>query len=609
MDVADWVRRENELTFAYLKAIPGREKIERRITELWNYEKYSTFYKRGGHYLFYRNDGLQNQDVLYIQDSLKGEPQVLIDPNKWSDDGTVALSGLSVSDDGKYLAYSVSKAGSDWSVWHVMEIATKRVLDDTLEWSKFSGATWTKDSRGFFYARFPEPEEGAAFQSTNLNQKLYYHRVGAPQSDDVLVYSRPEEPTWGFGTSVSDDGRYLVITIWKGTDDRYRVVYKDLHEPLAAPVELIDNFDNDYTFIDADGTTFFFLTDLDAPRRRVIAVDVENPARENRREIIPQAPETLEGVDLVGNLFIASYLKDAHSQIKIHELDGKFVREVELPGIGSADGFGGVRGDNETFYSYSSYATPPTIYRYDLVTGESTLLRKADVKFDPDDYVTEQIFYESKDGTRVPMFITHRKGLVKNGANPTLLYGYGGFNISITPGFSVRWLTWLDMGGVLAIPNLRGGGEYGEEWHKAGTKTHKQNVFDDFIAAAEWLIANKYTSPDKLAIHGGSNGGLLVGAVHDAASRAVRRGAAGRRRDGHAALRQVHRRPLLGRRLRLVRQPRRVRSALRLFALSQPAQASRVSRDARHHSRPRRPRRTRPQLQVRGRIAARAARR
>ncbi len=512
-EVADWVRRENEVTFAYLKSIPGRDKIEKRVTELWNYEKFSTFYKRGGHYLFYRNDGLQNQDVLYIQDSLDAEPEVLLDPNQWSEDGTVALSGLAISENGKYAAYSVSKAGSDWLTWHVLEIKTRRVLDDELEFSKFSGAAWTKDSRGFFYGRYPEPEEGAAFQSTNLNQKVYYHRVGTPQSEDVLVYARPDQPEWGFATSVSDDGRYLVITVWKGTDERYRVVYRDLQEPLAAPVDLIETFDNDYTFIDADGTDFFFITDLDAPRRRVIAIDIENPARENWREIIPQTSETLQGAGLVGNLFIAEYLKDARSQVKIHKLDGAFVREVELPGIGSAGGFSGARGDNETFYSYSSYATPPSVYRYDLVTGESKLLRTAEVAFDPNDYVVEQVFYESADGTRVPMFLTHRKGLEKNGQNPTLLYGYGGFNISITPGFSVTWLTWLDMGGVLAIPNLRGGGEYGEEWHKAGTKTHKQNVFDDFIAAAEWLIANKYTSSEKLAIHGRSNGGLLVGAV------------------------------------------------------------------------------------------------
>jgi prolyl oligopeptidase len=511
-DVAAWVEQENEATFAYLHAIPERDQIEKRITELWNYERYSTFFKEGGRYYFFKNDGLQNQSVLYMQDSLEDEPEMLLNPNVWSEDGTTALSSIEFSEDSRYAAYARSEGGSDWQTVHVMEIESKKLLDDQLDWVKFSALVWTKDGEGFFYTRFPQPEEGAEFQSTNLHNKLYYHRVGTPQSDDVLVYERPDEPEWGFAPDLSSDGRHLVIHIWKGTDARYRVLYKDLAEPYGAPVELIDNFDQEYTFIDAEGSKLYFLSDLDAPRRRVITLDLGHPDAAPV-EIVAESEDTLTAVTLVGDLLVADYLKDARSSVRIHRLNGDFVREVELPGIGTAGGFSGSRSDLETFYSFSGYAQPPTIYRYDMLTGASTQLRQAAVNFDSTQYVTEQVFYTSKDGTRIPMFLTHKEGLEKTGANPTLLYGYGGFNISITPAFSVRWMTWLDLGGLLAVPNLRGGGEYGEDWHQAGIKQRKQNVFDDFIAAAEWLIENDYTRTDKLAIHGRSNGGLLVGAV------------------------------------------------------------------------------------------------
>jgi prolyl oligopeptidase len=389
-------------------------------------------------------------------------------------------------------------------------VETRRLLTDELKWVKFSMATWTPDNKGFFYGRYDEPPAGAAFQKTNLNQQVFYHRVGTSQSDDVLVYKRPDEPTWGFGTNVTEDGHYLVINIWKGTDDKYRILYKDLTEPYGMPIDLITNFDHEYTFIGNDGPIFFFQTDLDAPRKRVVAIDVRKPT--NVRELIPQSTETLIGVGIVANMFVTTYLKDAKTQVKMYSLDGGFVREVEFPGIGTAAGFIGKRTDTETFYSFSSFATPPTIFRYDMLTGKSTKLRQAQVKFNPDDYTVEQVFYASKDGTKVPMFIAHKKGIRLDGTNPTLLYGYGGFSVSLTPSFSISRLAWLEKGGVLAIPNLRGGGEYGEDWHKAGTKLHKQNVFDDFIAAAEWLIEHKYTSSSKLAIQGGSNGGLLVGA-------------------------------------------------------------------------------------------------
>jgi prolyl oligopeptidase len=511
-DVANWVEAENKVTFAFLEAIPERETIRKRLTELWNYEKFGTPSKAGGRYYHYYNTGLQNQNVLYTRDRLDDEARILLDPNTWSKDGTVALSGTSFSDDGRYLAYGVSEAGSDWNTWKFLNLETGEKLADELKWMKFGGMSWTKDCRGLLYSRYDEPKEGQAFQSLNLNQKIWYHRVGTPQSDDVLVYKRPDEPEWGFGPHVTEDGRYLVITVWKGTDHRYRVLYRDLDEPYAMPVDLIDSFENEFSFLGNDGTTFYFKTDVEAPRKRVIAIDIRKPARENWREIIPQTKETLEDVGIVGNLFVCEYLKDAVTQVKMHDMTGTLVREVEFPGLGTASGFGGKRTETETFYSFSSFATPATIYRYDLITGKSTLLRQAKVDVKPSDYEVKQVFYKSKDGTKVPMFVAHKKGLKLDGSNPTLLYGYGGFNISLTPGFSITRIAWMERGGVFAMPNLRGGGEYGEEWHQGGTKLNKQNVFDDFIGAAEWLIENKYTSSKKLAIQGGSNGGLLVGA-------------------------------------------------------------------------------------------------
>jgi len=511
-EVAAWVEAQNKITFDFLNSIPQRAVIQKRMTELWNYEKIGTPFRIGGRYYQTRNDGLQNQNVLMMLETLESEPKVLLDPNAWSKDGTVALSGSAFSEDGRFVAYGVQDAGSDWNTWKIMEIETGKVLDDELRWIKFSGAEWTPDSRGFFYARYPQPEAGAAFQSLNTNMKVYYHRVGTPQSMDVLVYERPDHPDWGYQLSVSEDGHYLIITVWVGTDDRYRIVVKDLTEPYGLPYELIDNFDHEYSFVGNDDHVLYFKTNVDAPKRRVIAIDLKKPTRANWKEIIPETDNALEGVGIVGNMFVCNYLKDAKTQVRLHAMEGSFVREVEFPGIGTASGFGGRRKDTETFYSFSSFALPPTIYRYNMITGVSTHFRSADVKFNPDEYETSQIFYTSRDGTKIPMFISHKKGLSLDGSNPTLLYGYGGFNISITPSFSVSRLTWMEMGGVLAVANLRGGGEYGEPWHKAGTKQNKQNVFDDFITAAEWLIASKYTSPKKLAIQGGSNGGLLVGA-------------------------------------------------------------------------------------------------
>jgi prolyl oligopeptidase len=512
-EVAAWVAAENQVTHAYLQGIPERETIQKRITQLWNYERYSSPIKVAGKYYFSKNDGLQNQSVLYVQDALDGQPRILIDPNTWSKDGTVALAGLSFDDNGKYLAYGVAEAGSDWTTWKVMRLADQKVLEDEIKWVKYSSATWTKDGKGFFYGRFAEPKSGETFQALTLNQKVYYHRVGTPQSEDVLVYHRPDQPKWGFSETVSEDGRYLVITIRVGTAAKHKVVYKDLTEPFGTFLDLVGDFDNEYRFEGNDGPIFYFQTDDGAPRGRILAIDTRKPQKENWKEIIPQAPEALQGVNLIGNLFVASYLKDAKTQVKMYTTEGQPVREVTFPGIGTATGFGGKRQDTETFYTFSSFATPPTIYRYDLLSGVSKVFRRSNVQFNPDDFEVKQVFFTSKDGTRVPLFIAHKKGISLDGTNPTLLYGYGGFSIPMVPQFSVTRLAWMEMGGVYAQACLRGGSEYGEEWHQAGTKLRKQNVFDDFIAAAEWLIANKYTQPAKLAIQGGSNGGLLVGAV------------------------------------------------------------------------------------------------
>jgi prolyl oligopeptidase len=507
-----WVQAQNEVTNSYLGTIPARDKIQQRLTQLWDYEKYSSPFKRGQSYFYFKNDGLQNQGVLYTLKSLDDEGEILLDPNSLSADGTVALSGLSISDDGQWMAYGLSTAGSDWVEYRVKNIATKEDTADHLQWIKFSGASWTKDNQGFFYSRYDEPNEATKLEDVNYYQKLYYHRLGTSQAEDVLIYHRPDQKEWGFSGGVTEDGKYLIISVWLGTDSKNLVFYKNLQQSDSQVIELISEFKASYSVIDNDEDTLWLRTDLNAPRGRVIAIALNNPDQAHWQEIIPEAPETLGGIGLLNNQLVADYLKDARSQIKIYALDGTFVREVELPGIGSVGGFGGKRYDRETFYTFTSFTTPTTIYRYDMATGESQLFRQPQVDFDPEAYQTQQVFYASKDGTRIPMFITHKKGIKLDGNNPTYLYAYGGFNISLTPSFSVSNVVWLEMGGIYAVPNLRGGGEYGEDWHQAGMKDKKQNVFDDFIAAAEWLIAQKYTSQEKLAIAGGSNGGLLVGA-------------------------------------------------------------------------------------------------
>ena len=517
-----WIERQNELTFGYLKSLPHRERIRARLTELWDYPRYGLPFKEGGNYFYTKNAGLQNQAVLYVQQSLKGEPRTLLDPNALSKDGTVSLSNLAATEDGRMLAYGLSSGGSDWVELRVRDVGDAEDLGhDVIKWAKFTRPSWTKDDKGFFYSRYPEPagktEAGAALRAANEHHKIYYHVAGTSQDKDRLVYERTDQPKWHMGADVTDDGRYAVITLSE-TGPHNRVYYIDLKDPKRPDlggevVKLIDVFEASYEPVGNDGAVMYFLTDREAPRGRVIAIDLARPDRANWRTVVPETEDALESVTMVGDQFVARYLHNAHSRVVFYDLSGKAVKELELPGLGTVSGVRGDRDDDELFYGFTSFLTPPSIYRYDVKAGKSELFRKSDVKFDPSGYETKQVWYTSKDGTKVPMFITHRKGLKLDGSNPTYLTGYGGFRIPLTPSFSVSNSVWLENGGVLALPNLRGGGEFGEAWHLAGTKDRKQNVFDDFVAAAEFLVREGYTSPKKLAIGGGSNGGLLVGAA------------------------------------------------------------------------------------------------
>ncbi|HEX3129460.1 MAG TPA: prolyl oligopeptidase family serine peptidase [Thermoanaerobaculia bacterium] len=509
-----WIAAQNRVTAAFLASIPEREDIRSRLTELWNYERYGLPVKEGGRYFFVKNAGLQNQNVLYTMDDLDGPARILLDPNELSPDGTVALISFSVSPDGRLLAYGLASGGSDWQEWRVRDVDTGRDLPDHLRWVKFSQSAWTHDGAGFFYSRYDEPQEEVRRPPkwANFYQKLYYHRLGTAQSEDELIYHRPDDKEMGFLPSVTQDGRYLVIHVWKGTESENAVFYKDLAVPGSPVVELLSSFDASYNFSGSDGSVLWFLTDLDAPRGRVIAVDLRDPERERWREVLPEAEEALQSVSRVHRCLVGLYLEHAHTRVRMFDLEGNPLRDLDLPGLGTATGFAGKRDDPETFYCFTGYTTPATIFRYDADTGESRVFRQPRVDFDPLRFETRQVFVRSKDGTRVPMFITHRKGLKLDGTNPVYLYGYGGFNTSVTPTFGVTSLVWMEHGGVYAVANLRGGGEYGEEWHQAGSRLCKQNTFDDFIAAAEWLIVSGYTSAEKLAIAGFSNGGLLTAA-------------------------------------------------------------------------------------------------
>jgi len=508
-----WVEAQNKVTFGWLAQVPARESLRRRLTELWNYERYGLPHKKGGRYFYSRNDGLQNQNAIYVVDRLDGPPRLLIDPNTLSPDGTVALTNWVASENGKLLAYGLAGAGSDWQEWHVLEVDTGRKLPDHLKWVKFSRVAWTPDGQGFFYSRYDEPPPGEQYTKANYFQKLFFHRLGEAQDKDALIYKRDDEKEWGFNGEVTDDGRHLIISVWRGTEQKNQIFYKDLQRPDAEVVELLTGFDAEYEFIDNDGPVFWFVTDLDAPLRRIVAIDTRQPARGNWKEVIPESKDTLEGASAIGDHFVVRYLKDACSAVRVFDLAVKHVRDVTLPDLGSASGFSGRRDDRETFFAFTSYTNPGAIYRLDVKSGQSTVFREPKVAFDPKQFETRQFFYTSKDGTRVPLMIVSKKGTKLEGDNPTILYGYGGFNVSQTPGFSVSTIAWLELGGVYAVANLRGGGEYGREWHEAGMLGRKQNVFDDFLAAAQWLIDHKYTSPHRLAIRGGSNGGLLVGAA------------------------------------------------------------------------------------------------
>jgi len=511
-----WVVAQNQVTDKFLEAMPQRLPARRIYTELYNFERFGIPFHEGDRYFWTRNDGLQQQNVLYTAKSLTDTPAVALDPNLLSKDGTVALSGIVPSRDGKLLAYGIAGAGSDWQTWKVRDLASGQDLSDTIEWVKFSSAAWTADGKGFFYSRYDAPKEGEKLKGANYFQKLYYHRLGTAQAEDVLVAENREDKEWGFGTEVSDDGQLLIISVWKSAGSKNGVMVLPLPKGAFAggkPQAITLDFDAQYSTIAAVGGKLIVKTDKGASRGKLVAIDLKNPAPTAWRTLVAEGPDAMTGASAVGGHLLLSYLHDAATLVRVHGADGRQLTEVKLPGIGTASGFGGRWGDKETFFSYTSLTTPAEIHRYDVKTGKISLFKRPKTAFNPDEFETRREFVTSKDGTRFPIFIAARKGLKFDGSNPTLLYGYGGFDISITPGYGVTAATWMKMGGVYVIASIRGGGEYGSAWHEAGTKLKKQNVFDDFIAAGEWLVKNKVASPATLAINGGSNGGLLIGAV------------------------------------------------------------------------------------------------
>ena len=504
-----WVKQQNRVTKDYLSQIPFRDKLKDRLTALYNYPKYSSPFKKNGQYYYYKNNGLQNQSVLYHQATLSSEPEMLLDPNTLSTDGTVALSNIAFSKDGKYLGYAIARSGSDWNEIFVLDVATHKLLPDHIKWSKSSQIAW--QGNGFYYSAFDAPEAGKEYSNKNEYEKVYFHTVGQEQSQDKLIYEDKQHALRECYAGVTEDEKFLFISITETTTGN-GLLMKDLGNPNASFVELAPGFDNDYSVIDNVNGKLYMLTNWKAPKNRLMEVDPANPARENWKEIIPQSDNVLERATVIGGKIMAEYMKDAANHAYAFDLSGKKLYEVKLPTLGSLNGFSGDKDDNEAFYVFTSYTFPPTIYIFDAAKNSSIVFHKAEVKFNPDEYVCEQIFYTSKDGTKVPMSITYKKGIKRDSKNPLMLYGYGGFNISLNPAFSVVRIPFLENGGIYVVANIRGGGEYGEAWHLAGTKMHKQNVFDDFIGAAEYLIAKGYTSSKKLAIDGGSNGGLLVGA-------------------------------------------------------------------------------------------------
>lgn len=510
-EVKTWVEAQNKVTFDYLGKIPFREKIKERLTKIWNYPKYSSPFKEGDKYYFFKNDGLQNQSVLYVQDDLNSEPSVFLDPNKFSTDGTIALSQLNFSNDAKYVVYGTASGGSDWSELFVMETETQKKLSDHIKWVKFSGASWFKD--GFFYSRYDEPAKGEELTKKNEYHKVYYHKAGTDQINDVLIYEDKERPNRNFYASVTEDEHFLVLYMSEGASGNNAFMVKDLTKEKSDFIPVVTDFVYRYSVIDNIGDKLLILTNHKTPRKKIILADPHNFSEENWIEIVPEQNEVLQWGTIIGGKLIVSYLKDANSRAYVYDLDGKFEYEIKLPMLGTLGGFSGKKNETTAFYTFTSFTFPTAIYHFDVITHESKVFRTSEIDFNFDDYETKQIFYVSKDGTKIPMFIVHKKGLELDRSNPTLLYAYGGFNASMLPSFSVSRLIFLENGGVYAMANLRGGGEYGEEWHEAGMLLNKQNVFDDFIAAAEYLIKEKYTSAQKLAISGASNGGLLIGTV------------------------------------------------------------------------------------------------
>lgn len=509
-ETEEWVKAENKVTFGYLDKIPFKDDLKKRLSEIWNYEKIGAPFKEGDYTYFSKNDGLQNQYVIYRRKNENDKPEVFLDPNKFSEDGTTSLSGLSFSDNGKMAAYSISEGGSDWRKVIVLDTETKEVAEDTLKDIKFSGISW-KGNEGFFYSSYEKPE-GSELSAKTDQHRLFYHKIGTPQSEDKMIFGgTPEQKHRYVGGSVSEDNKYLFISARNSTSGG-KLFMMDLTKKNPELNTIIDNEDTDTYVIENDGSKLYIVTNLDAPNQRIVTVDAANPSPENWEDFIPETKNVLSP-STGGGYFFTEYMVDAVSQVKQYDYEGNLVREIELPGLGSAGGFGAKKDADTLYYSFTNYVTPGTIYKYDIKEGTSEVYNKPNINFNPDNYESRQVFYKSKDGTEIPMIITAKKGIELNGKNPTILYGYGGFNISLTPSFSTANAVWLEQGGVYAVPNLRGGGEYGREWHDAGTKMQKQNVFDDFIAAAEYLIENNYTSKDYLAIRGGSNGGLLVGAT------------------------------------------------------------------------------------------------
>lgn len=511
-ETKNWVKSQNKITFSYLETIPFRDYVRKRLETLWNYPKYSSPFKKADYYYFFKNDGLQNQAIMYRQKGLTAEPEEFLNPNTLNAEGIAALGGFKFSKSGKYFAYSIAVAGSDWQEVYVMETATKKLLTDKIQWVKFSGFSWNGED-GFYYSGYDKPDEKTKLSKQLENHKVFYHKLGTAQTADQLVYEDKQHPLRYHGASLTEDGRFLIVNVSEGTSGG-ELWYRDMKDPSQKELKLlIPGFKTEPNLVDNDGDRLLVLTDDETPNYKLVSIDPKNPGKKNWKTIIPEKAEALQSVSTGGGYLYAQYLKDASTKVIQYTYDGKQVREITLPGIGTATGFDGEKEDKEFFYTFTSFSTPPTIYNYNIGSGESSVFRKTVTNINTDDFVTEQVFFASKDGTNVPMFLTYKKGVERNGNTPVLLYGYGGFNIPMTPGFSISNAFFIEQGGIYAVVNLRGGSEYGEKWHKGGMLENKQNVFDDFIGAAEFLISKRYTNPDKLAIRGGSNGGLLVGAA------------------------------------------------------------------------------------------------